>query len=61
MGATSVWELLEEWGIENPTEDDVWEAIAELDEHKQDYYADGDLTKWLQIGKQLLTGKPLTK
>jgi len=47
MGATSVWKLLEEWGIENPTEDDVWEAIAELDEHKQDYYADGDLTEWL--------------
>jgi hypothetical protein len=47
MGSTEVWKLLAEWGIDNPTEDDVWEAIAELDEHSQDYYADGDLTEWL--------------
>ena len=61
MGGTEVFKLLAEWGIHNPTEDDVWDAIAELDGHTQDYYADGDLTEWLQIGKQLLTGKPLTK
>jgi hypothetical protein len=47
MGSTAVWKLLAEWGIDNPTEEDVWEAIAELDEHKQDYYEDGDLTEWL--------------
>ena len=43
----SVWDVLEEWGINNPTEDDVWEAVAELDGHKLDYYADGDLAEWL--------------
>ena len=43
----NIFEILAEWGIENPTEDDIWEAIAELDEHKQDYYADGDLAEWL--------------
>ena len=47
MMANSVWKLLEEWGITNPTEDDVWEAIAELDGHKYDYYGDGDLAEWL--------------
>jgi len=47
MSSTAVWKLLAEWGIDNPTEEDVWEAIAELDEHKQDYYEDGDLTEWL--------------
>ena len=61
MGSTAVWKLLAEWGIDNPTEEDVWEAIAELDEHKQDYYEDGDLTEWLQIYFQkVLTKKPLT-
>ena len=42
-----VWKLLAEWGITNPTEEDVWDAIAELDGHKLDYYGDGDLTEWL--------------
>ena len=42
-----VWELLNEWGITNPTESDVWDAIAELDGHKLDYYEDGDLAEWL--------------
>lgn len=43
----SVWTLLEEWGITNPTEEDVWEAVAELDGYAQDYYGDGDITEWL--------------
>ena len=58
MGGTAVWKLLAEWGIENPTEEDVWEAIAELDEYKQDYYADGDLTEWLQFNPRLRAGDP---
>ena len=47
MWGNKIWELLDEWGITNPTEDDVWEAIAELDGYKQDYYGDGDLAEWL--------------
>jgi hypothetical protein len=47
MGGTEVFKLLAEWGIHNPSEDDVWDAIAELDGHSQDYYSDGDLTEWL--------------
>ena len=43
----AIWEILAEKGIENPTEDDIWDAIAELDDYKQDYYADGDLAEWL--------------
>ena len=46
MGS-EVWELLAELGIDNPSEEDVWAAIAELDGHKLDYYEDGDLTEWL--------------
>ena len=42
-----VYELLAEWGIDNPTELELWEAIAEIDGHKQDYYEDGDLAEWL--------------
>ena len=42
-----IWKLLAEWGITNPTEEDIWDAIAELDGHKLDYYGDGDLTEWL--------------
>ena len=42
-----VWTILEEWGITNPTEDDMWEAIAEADDYQMDYYADGDLAEWL--------------
>jgi hypothetical protein len=44
---TEVWKLLEEWGITNPTEEDLWYAIAEIDGHKLDYYGDGDLFEWL--------------
>ena len=58
MMANSVWKLLEEWGITNPTEDDVWEAIAELDGHKYDYYGDGDLAEWLQFDSRLRAGDP---
>lgn len=43
----NVWQILEEWGITNPTEDDMWEAIAEADDYQLDYYADGDLAEWL--------------
>ena len=32
-------------GIYN--EQDLWEAIAEADGHKLDYYEDGDLAEWL--------------
>lgn len=43
-----VWQLLAEWYPEGDyTEDDVWEAIAEADGYKLDYYADGDLAQWL--------------
>jgi hypothetical protein len=47
MEKMTPWEILEEWGITNPTEDEMWDAIAEADDHKLDYYADGDLTEWL--------------
>ena len=50
MGAVNtIYTILADWGIEpfEATEDDIWEAIAELDGHKLDYYADGDLTEWL--------------
>lgn len=41
-------DILEEWGIaDNFTEEDLWDAIAEADGHKLDYYADGDLGEWL--------------
>jgi hypothetical protein len=30
---TAIWKVLAEWGITNPTEDDIWDAIAELDGH----------------------------
>ena len=43
----TAWEILEEWGITNPTENDMWDAIAEADDHQLDYYADGDLAEWL--------------
>ena len=43
-----VWQLLAEWYPDgNFTEEDVWEAIAEADGYKLDYYADGDLAQWL--------------
>ena len=42
-----IYDILQEWGITVPTEDELWEAIAEADGWKQDYYADGDLTEWL--------------
>lgn len=43
----NVYTILEDWGIENPTEQDVWDAVAELDGHQRDYYADDDLAAWL--------------
>ena len=47
MAKRDPWAILEEWGITNPTEDDMWDAIAEADDHELDYYADGDLAEWL--------------
>lgn len=41
------FELLLEWGITNPTEQQMWEAIAEVDNHSKEYYEDGDLAEWL--------------
>lgn len=41
------WDILKEWGIENPTEEDVWEAIAEANGKDYSEIADGDLTDWL--------------
>lgn len=44
----SVYTVLEEWGIADSfTEQDLWDAIAEVDGNKLDYYADGDLADWL--------------
>ena len=42
-----IWTILQERGITNPTEQDVWDAIAEMDGYKLDYYGDGDLAEWL--------------
>ena len=48
MENKSLWEILEEWYPNGKyTEEQLWEAIAEADGHKLDYYADGDLTEWL--------------
>lgn len=48
MENKSLWEILADWYPNgNYTEDQLWEAIAEADGHKLDYYADGDLTEWL--------------
>lgn len=44
------FEILAEWGITNPTEEDVWEAIQEAHPDKE-IYSDGDLTEWLQFDK----------
>lgn len=45
---TSVMEILQEWFPDGDfTEEDFWEAVAESDGYKQDYYADGDITEWL--------------
>ena len=45
----TIYTILEEWGIEplQATEQDIWDAIAEMDGHKLDYYEDGDLAEWL--------------
>lgn len=44
----NLWDVLAEWYPDGKyTEEQVWEAIAEADGHKLDYYADGDLTEWL--------------
>ena len=44
----TAWEILEEWGITNPTEDDMWEAIAEADDYQRDYYRSEEHTSELQ-------------
>lgn len=41
------WAVLEEWGIQNPTEEDLWEAIAEASGVDFSEIADGDLAEWL--------------
>jgi hypothetical protein len=44
----SIQQILEEQFPDGDyTENDVWEAIAESDDYKRDYYADGDLAEWL--------------
>ena len=44
----SVYTILQEWYPDgNFNEDQLWEAIAEADGYKLDYYADGDLAEWL--------------
>jgi hypothetical protein len=44
----NIYTILEEWFPDGDfTEDDLWDAIAEADDHQLDYYADGDLTEWL--------------
>ncbi len=40
------FEILAEWGITNPTEQDVWDAIKEANP-TEDIYEDGDLAEWL--------------
>lgn len=55
----AVYKLLAEWYPDGDfTEDELWEVIAEADGHKQDYYADGDLTEWLQFNPRLRAGDP---
>jgi hypothetical protein len=39
--------LMENHPDGNFNEKDLWEAIAEADGHKLDYYEDGDLAEWL--------------
>lgn len=41
------WDILQEWGITNPTEEDIWEAIAEANGLDYCDIADGDLVDWL--------------
>ena len=48
MMTMKLYQILAEWYPNgNYTEEELWEAIAEADGHKRDYYADGDLTEWL--------------
>ena len=48
MSERDVYEVLADWYPDGKfTEDDLWEAIAEADGNKLDYYADGDLAEWL--------------
>jgi hypothetical protein len=43
-----VMSILNEWFPDGIfTEEDFWEAVAEADDYKQDYYADGDICEWL--------------
>lgn len=42
---SEIFKLLEQWGIENPSEQDVWDAIAEI--NGIDNCGDGDLAEWL--------------
>lgn len=41
------WDVLAEWGISTPTEDQLWEAIAEASGVDYSEIADGDLVEWL--------------
>lgn len=47
MKKVTYWDILEEWGITNPTEEDIWEAIAEARGVDYSSIADGDLADWL--------------
>lgn len=40
------FDVLADWGITNPTEADVWAAIAEANNLDGDI-SDGDLAEWL--------------
>ncbi len=40
------FEILADWGITNPTEQDVWDAIKEANPDSE-IYEDGDLAEWL--------------
>lgn len=40
------FEILAEWEISNPTEQDVWDAIKEAN-GIDDFIEDGDLAEWL--------------
>jgi hypothetical protein len=48
MTTRNLYEILAEWYPNgNYTEEQLWEAIAEADGHKLDYYGDGDLLDYL--------------
>ena len=48
MNERDVNDILADWFPKgNFTEADFWDAVAEADVYKQDYYADGDIADWL--------------